>query len=79
MYEYNYKGNKLNMSEMMKISKFYEVACTAEYLMDNFGIEDKDEALKKGYEVREIMVKYGMNEDEAIVEFFKRFFGAEVL
>lgn len=68
MFTYNYKGNELDMIEMSRISGFYKAACTAEYLMDNYDVEDKDEALKKGYEVREIMDKYGMNEDEAIAE-----------
>lgn len=68
MFTYNYKGNELDMIEMSRISSFYKAACTAEYLMDNYDVEDKDEALKKGYEVREIMGKYGMNENEAIAE-----------
>lgn len=68
MFTYNYKGNELDMIEMSRISGFYKAACTAEYLMDNYDVEDKEEALKKGYEVREIMDKYGMNEDEAIAE-----------
>lgn len=70
MFTYNYKGNELDMMEMSRISNFYEAACTAEYLMDNYDVEDKDEALTKGYRVREIMDDYGLNEEEAIKQMF---------
>lgn len=70
MFTYNYKGNELDMMEMSRISSFYEAACTAEYLMDNYDIENKNEALEKGYRVREIMSDYGMSEEEAITEVF---------
>ena len=70
MFTYNYKGNELDMIEMSRISGFYKAACTAEYLMDNYDVEDKDEALTKGYRVREIMGDYDLNEEDAIKQMF---------
>ena len=64
--EYIIKGVTLNEYEMYDIKKYYEAACTAEYIMENYDITDEDEALKLGYEVRRLMDKYGSDEEEAI-------------
>lgn len=37
-FEYIIKGITLNMADMVEIHKYYEAACTAEYLMDNYEI-----------------------------------------
>lgn len=64
--KYEIKGITLNEWDMYEIKKYYEAACTAEYIMDNYDIADEDKALKLGYEVRRLMDKYGSDEDEAI-------------
>lgn len=63
----NYKDHELTMSEMADIHQFYEAACTAEYLMENYEcVKSEEEALILGYEVRRTMDKYGLSEIEAI-------------
>lgn len=64
--QYEIKGVTLNVNDLIDIHKYYEAACTAEYLMENFGITDENEAMKLGYTVRGYMDKYGYNENEAI-------------
>ena len=54
------------MSEMSDIHHYYEAACTATYLMENYGVSDENESLEIGYEVRRMMDKYGYCEEEAI-------------
>ena len=58
--------NGLTMSEMTHIHAYYEAACTAEYVMENYDFESEDEALKIGYEVRRLMYKYNYTEEEAV-------------
>ncbi len=67
--EYNIKGITLDASDLCKINTYYEAACTAEYLLDNYEqIESEEQAMDIGYEVRRMMNKYGYSEDEAIDE-----------
>ena len=63
---YEIKGVTLDVYDLIKIHEYYEAACTAEYLMDNYDITDEDEALRLGYDIRILMNKYGYNEEEAI-------------
>jgi hypothetical protein len=63
---YEIKGITLNEYDMYDIKKYYEAACTAEYVMENYDITDEGEALELGYEVRRLMDKYGYYEEEAI-------------
>lgn len=58
-------GVKLEVNDLVKLSMFYEASCTAEYLHENYGIEE-DVALKLGYEIREMMANKDMTEEEAI-------------
>ena len=58
--------NGLTMEEMQRIHEYYEAACTAEYVMENHGIENEEDAIKIGCEVRRCMNKYGIDEEEAI-------------
>ena len=52
------------MEDMMRIHLYYEAASTAEYIMYNYGIDNKEEALKIGYNVRDLMDRYGYTEQE---------------
>ena len=63
-------GKLYTMEELYYLHKQYEILCTAEYLMENRGL-DEQEALQKASEVRRIMDKYDFSEDEAIKEIFK--------
>ena len=64
--KYEIKGITLNVSDLMELHSYYEAACTAEYLMDNYNISDENDAMRLGYEVRELMDEYGYDEIEAI-------------
>ena len=64
--EYEIKGITLNVWEMYDIHRYYQAACTTEYIMDNYDITDEDEALQLGYRVRNLMEDYGYDEEEAI-------------
>lgn len=70
MFEYNFKGMTLTMSDMCQINEFYEAACTAEYVLDLYtdAVKTKEDALEIGYEVRRLMNKYDYDEEEAISE-----------
>ncbi len=60
------KGITLDESDLVAVNNYYEVACTAEYMMENYGIKDEEQAMKLAYEVRHRMDKYGYEETEAI-------------
>ena len=64
------KGKLYTMDELCYLHKRYEVLCTAEYLLDNKGL-DEHEAMEKAEEVRRIMDKYDFSEEEAIEKLFK--------
>ena len=66
--KYAIKGITLNSHELTEIHEYYEAACTAEYLMDNYDISDEDTAMHLGYEVRRLMRKYDYDEETAIDE-----------
>lgn len=66
-FQYEIKGVTLSMSDMCQINEYYEAACTAEYLIDNYEVTE-EEAMNLGYDVRRLMKKYGYDEEEAIKE-----------
>ena len=71
-FEYKINGITLDEFDMQRIKEYYEVACTAEYIMDNYDIINQDEAMKLGYDVRKFMDKYGCDEIEAIEQVLRR-------
>lgn len=68
--EYEIKGITLDMTDMMLIHKYYEAACTAEYLVERHNISEAD-AFQLGCDVRRYMDKYDYTEEEAINEVMK--------
>ena len=62
---YEIKGVVLNIDDLTKITEYYRIACTAEYLVENYGF-DEDVAMQIGYDVRRKMDKHGYDEEEAI-------------
>lgn len=76
--EYTIKGITLDVCDLLKIHKYYEAACTAEYIMENHNIIDETEAMKLAHEIREQMDKYGYDEDEAIEQMLGRAIDVEV-
>ena len=66
--KYEIKGVILDVNELSKIAHYYKAACTAEYLLENYSEQVKDEetALRIGYEIRKVMSDYGLTENEAI-------------
>ena len=73
--EYEINGIKLTGSDMCNIDKYYEAACSAEYIQDNYELAKlSDElALELGYDVRRLMDKYNYCEDEAISQITAEF------
>ena len=65
--EYEIKGITLNEYDMYDIKKYYEAACSAEYIMDNYDVTEA-EAMKLGERVRRLMDRYGGTEEDAIYE-----------
>ena len=70
--KYTIKGVTLDDFDLMECHKYYEAACTAEYLMENYNITDEDEAMNLGYEVRRLMNKYDYDEETAIDEVLRK-------
>lgn len=66
-FEYEIKGITLNEYDMYDIKKYYEVTCSAEYIMDNYDVTEK-EAMKLGERVRRLMDRYGGTEEDAVYE-----------
>ncbi len=70
--KYTIKGITLDAHDLMELHDYYEAACTAEYLMENYDISDESTAMHLGYEVRRLMDKYGYDEEESINEVFRK-------
>jgi len=65
--EFKIKGVTLDASDLCIINQYYEAACTAEYLLDNYEqVANEQKALDLGYQVRREMDKYGYLEEDAI-------------
>ena len=67
-FKYAIRGIELSFNEMKDIHDYYEAACTAEFLMENYDIKDEEKALYLGCEVRWLMYKYDCDEETAIHE-----------
>ena len=70
--QYTIKGVTLDDFDLMECHQYYEAACTAEYLMENYDISDEDTAMHLGYEVRRLMNKYDYDEETAIDEVMRK-------
>lgn len=70
--EYEIKGITLDAYELQELHEYYEAACTAEYLMENYDISDESTAMHLGYEVRRFMDKFGGDEEYAIDEVLRK-------
>ena len=64
--KYEIKGITLDVGDLINIHAYYEAACTAEFVMENYEVSDEDQALQIGYDVRRLMDKYDYTELEAI-------------
>ena len=64
--KYEIKGITLDVGDLIEIHRYYEAACTAEFVMENYEVSDEDQALQIGYDVRRLMDKYDYSELEAI-------------
>lgn len=69
--QYEIKGVTLDVYDLIKIHEYYQVACTAEYILDNYDVTE-EKAMKLAADVREYMDKYNVVEDEAIVAIMSR-------
>ena len=65
--KYEIKGITLDVYDLIKIHEYYEAACTAEYLMDNYDLTE-EQAMELGTRVRRYMDKNNVTEDIAIEE-----------
>lgn len=59
---------ELDVMDMVKIHKYYEVQCTAEYLEENYPDWSEEKIQKIAHETRNQMDKYDYTEEEAIEE-----------
>lgn len=67
MFCYKYKGTCLDMKEMQKISTYYEGARIAKLVMEKFPVvKTYDDAMGIGYDVCDLIARYGFTEDQAI-------------
>ena len=69
--KYEIKGVTLDVYDLIKIHEYYEAACTAEYLMDNYGLTE-EQAMELGARVHRYMDKNNVTEDIAIEEIISR-------
>lgn len=63
------KGITLNMDDMNRIKDQYGIFSTAEFLMENYPIEEQT-ALRLASDIREIMDETGCDEIDAVREVF---------
>lgn len=66
-FEYEIKGIILDMQDMNEICQYYKVACTTEYILENYDVPE-NEVMKIAYEVSRYMYKYGLSEEDAICQ-----------
>ena len=67
--EYKIQGITLSVSDLIAIDRYFEAACTAEYLLENYEqVTTEEQAMELGYEVRRKINKYGYSEEDAIDE-----------
>lgn len=59
----------LSVEDLVQLHNFYCAGCTAEYITENYGIKSED-AMKLGYDVRELMSDKKLDEEEAIEQIF---------
>ena len=77
LFKYEIKGVVLDNHDMIRISEYYEAACTANWVLENYShlVQSEELALEIGYEVRKKMTDWGrcsgQDEEDAIVEVLK--------
>ena len=64
-FTFEIKGVTLNMDEMHQIHKHYEICCTAEYIIENYGVLEED-SYRVASMIRDLMDSDGYDEDQAI-------------
>lgn len=69
--KYEIKGITLDVGDLIEIHRYYEAACTAEFVMENYEVSDEVQALQIGYDVRRLMNQYDYTELEAIDKIMK--------
>jgi hypothetical protein len=69
--KYEIKGITLDVYDLIRIHEYYEAACTAEYLMDNYDLTE-EQAMERGTRVRKYMDKNNVTEDIAIEEIMNK-------
>lgn len=70
--KYEIKGVTLDVCDLVKIHKYYEVACTTEYILENYNVTE-EEASKLAVEIREYMDDRDVTESEAICEVISKY------
>jgi hypothetical protein len=70
-FTFEIKGVTLDMCDMNRVHEQYQIYCTAEYLIENYHLEEK-EALTLAADVRRLMSKYDCTESEAIYKIISK-------
>ena len=66
-FKYEIKGITLDEFDMQRIKEYYEQRCTAEYLVENYNL-DEEQAMRFAFDIRELMGDWNISETEAIYE-----------
>lgn len=70
-FEYEVNGARLHVEDLAVISNYYQAACTAEYLIENYPEFDTlEKAMSAGYKVRDLMHLHDYSELEAVEYYF---------
>lgn len=65
--KYEIKGITLDVHDLIDINEYYEIACIAEYLLENYDLTE-EKAMELGAKIRRHMSKNNITEDIAIEE-----------
>ncbi|MBQ7504687.1 MAG: hypothetical protein IJT79_05150 [Ruminococcus sp.] len=72
-YEYDINGTRLFVEDLVIINNYYQAACTAEYLIENYPEFDTlEKAMSAGYRIRGLMLYHDYSESEAIDYYLSR-------
>ena len=71
-FEYKINNDLLHVEDIAIISNYYQAACTAEYLIENYPEFDTlEKAMSAGYKIRDFMLLHDFSELEAIDYYLK--------
>ena len=73
LFEYKIKGVTLDVNDLREIKEYFDAACVAEYVFDNYQISSEKKALEIGFRVRDMVDRDCISEEEAIYLALKKY------